>query len=175
MFITQRQAPRHALRSRFNEAAPRWARKRLHARLDRTRQQQASMRPRHDGRGNAPRTPWQSPRPCRFNEAAPRWARKRRDDGLRGEPARLASMRPRHDGRGNRPEGAPRLQRCPVASMRPRHDGRGNSLAGRILSMGSSGFNEAAPRWARKLWQSRGPGRGWACFNEAAPRWARKP
>ncbi len=69
-------APNRTPRVCFNEAAPRWARKRP---------------------SNAMR---ERPSRSRFNEAAPRWARKRNGNhGKRGSGA--ASMRPRHDGRGN--------------------------------------------------------------------------
>ncbi len=61
----------------------------------------ASMRPRHDGRGNDVSGSSHEPKSSRFNEAAPRWARKRgRSRGVHGG-ASVASMRPRHDGRGN--------------------------------------------------------------------------
>ena len=131
----------------------------------------ASMRPRHDGRGN-------------------QW------DGLRWRAVRLASMRPRHDGRGN-PRDRRRLSSVAVASMRPRHDGRGNSCWNGLTWTATWRFNEAAPRWARKRYadlhvpssvsmRPRHDGRGntprspntptsASSFNEAAPRWARKP
>jgi len=58
-------------------------------------------------------------------------------------------MRPRHDGRGN---GSLRWRQRQLlrASMRPRHDGRGNLRSGGSSTSRRAGFNEAAPRWARK-------------------------
>ncbi len=61
----------------FNEAAPRWARKRHRRYL-----------------GSC------AVLGC-FNEAAPRWARKHAYWGVVGAMIDQASMRPRHDGRGN--------------------------------------------------------------------------
>ncbi len=132
----------------FNEAAPRWARKR-HAVVVRHAEVQG------------------------FNEAAPRWARKR-GAGLHGSVGIVvASMRPRHDGRGNVQPGSETITIW-HASMRPRHDGRGNRRMSRGPRPRRLSFNEAAPRWARK--QPGAPlVRDLArSFNEAAPRWARK-
>ena len=109
---------------RFNEAAPRWARKPADPLRQEPSQPRASMRPRHDGRGNASRRP----------------------------PLRVpgnASMRPRHDGRGNN-FSTPGIALPSSASMRPRHDGRGNRTRRAARHILSTCFNEAAPRWARK-------------------------
>ena len=61
-----------------------------------------------------------------------------------------------------------------LASMRPRHDGRGNRANYQRLQLATLCFNEAAPRWARKLVHSSVARGRQGCFNEAAPRWARK-
>ena len=59
-------------------------------------------------------------------------------------------MRPRHDGRGNQLRGWATARRR-GASMRPRHDGRGNWFSCKSPRLARKSFNEAAPRWARKL------------------------
>src|SRR5450631_1346479 len=108
----------------FNEAAPRWARKLVVVRAERAVVEVASMRPRHDGRGN--------------------------DHVARDERRYVqASMRPRHDGRGNGALLRYFLGRV-AASMRPRHDGRGNMPSSPVRPTTAASFNEAAPRWARK-------------------------
>ena len=63
------------MRSCFNEAAPRWARRDA-ALVRAPAEEVASMRPRHDGRGEAEPAGSAAPAPCGFNEAAPRWARR---------------------------------------------------------------------------------------------------
>ncbi len=109
----------------------------------------------------------------RFNEAAPRWARRARVMlGIR-DSVRVASMRPRHDGRGeNGLPAAGGIERG--ASMRPRHDGRGEAAGLRGPSCGSCRFNEAAPRWARRVLAKLERVEVLIGFNEAAPRWARR-
>ncbi len=142
-----RYAPRNPS---FNEAAPRWARRETQGSVATPTKLLASMRPRHDGRGEGAH----HERPHRL--------------------LRPASMRPRHDGRGEPfpfPPNSPRAR----ASMRPRHDGRGEpsrkNWSGTVLV---TCFNEAAPRWARRVRSGRSAGTTTPSFNEAAPRWARR-
>ncbi len=91
----------------------------------------ASMRPRHEGRGE-PR-PWH-----RAGDTRPPASMRPRHEG-RGEPgiatatccaATGASMRPRHEGRGERNWCRPATFRRRRASMRPRHEGRGELTDG---------------------------------------------
>ena len=133
----------------------------------------ASMRPRHDGRGNTPpRKSRSSARRC-FNEAAPRWARKwtmlrsrtRQETSFNEAAPRWARKRTVPPSRLTNStrfnEAAPRWARkqrlgqvawrkLGRASMRPRHDGRGNLATVAEKPARGFRFNEAAPRWARK-------------------------
>src|SRR5581483_7368143 len=144
----RRRAPPPRGRDGFNEAAPRWARKQEDLRLARILHESASMRPRRVGRGNTTTSRMLWLTPASFNEAAPRWARKQPE----APPACLRGARFN--------EAAPRWARKhrnsvsgggkPRASMRPRRVGRGNKPTRRSSRTSATRFNEAAPRWARK-------------------------
>ena len=61
-----------------------------------------------------------------------------------------ASMRPRHHGRGEVESDYVLPVLCTYAPMRPRHDGRGERRPRNWIIFDELGFNEAAPRWARR-------------------------